>query len=100
MSSAAEAEVGGLYINAQAAIPERTTLEVLGHPQPPTPLRTNNSTADGIINGTIKQKRSKALDMRFYWLKDRASQGQFRIYWKPARRTARPLAKPTTSTRI
>ena len=30
----------------------------------------------------MKQKRSKAIDVRFYWLKDRAQQqGQFYIYW-------------------
>jgi hypothetical protein len=40
-------------------------------------------TAEGIMNGIIKQNRSKAIDMRFYWLKDRVEQGQFRIYWKP-----------------
>ena len=29
----------------------------------------------------MKQKHSKAIDMRFYWLKDRAQQGQLNIYW-------------------
>ena len=29
--------------------------------------------------------RSKAIDMRFYWLKDRAEQGQFDIKWVPGR---------------
>jgi hypothetical protein len=83
VASAAEAEVAGLFINAQDAVPERTTLIELGHPQPATPIRTDNSTANGIINGTIKQKRSKAIDMRFYWLKDRAAQNQFKIFWAP-----------------
>ena len=83
MGSAAEAECGGLYLNAKQAIPERTTLIELGHPQPPTPLKTDNSTADGIMNSTVKQQRSKAIDMRFYWLRDRVEQGQFRVYWAP-----------------
>jgi hypothetical protein len=34
MSSAAEAELGGLFINAKTAVPIRTTLEELGHKQP------------------------------------------------------------------
>jgi hypothetical protein len=55
MSSAAEAEVGALFLNAKEGTVLRTTLEEMGHPQPPTPLQTDNSTADGIINGTIKQ---------------------------------------------
>jgi hypothetical protein len=43
MESAAEAEKGGLYMNAQEAVPERITAEELGHIQPPTPLETDNS---------------------------------------------------------
>ena len=65
MASAAEAEVGALYMNAQLALPMRITLEELGHPQPPTPIKTDNTAANGIINGTVKQQRSKAIDMRF-----------------------------------
>ena len=83
MGSAAEAEVGGLYINAQAALPIRQALIEMGHPQPPTPLTTDNVTARGILTGTIKQKRSKSIDMRFYWLKDRVAQNQFVVNWEP-----------------
>jgi hypothetical protein len=83
MASAAEAEVGALFLNGQDAIPLRTTLHELGHPQPPTPMQTDNSTAAGFANDTIKQKRSKAMDMRFYWIKDRVRQKQFIIYWRP-----------------
>ena len=53
----------------------------MGHPQPPTPIKTDSSAATGVINGTIKQKRSKAIDMRFCWLKDRAEQNQFKVCW-------------------
>mmetsp|Transcript_2562 Transcript_2562/g.5252 ORF Transcript_2562/g.5252 Transcript_2562/m.5252 type:complete len:157 (-) Transcript_2562:130-600(-) len=65
MASAAEAEVGALYTNAQEAIAIRQCLIELGHPQPPTPMKMNNSTAQGILTGTIKQKQTKAIDMRF-----------------------------------
>ena len=45
----------------------RVTLEELGHPQPATPMRTDNSTADGIRNKTVNQKQqSKSMDMQFY----------------------------------
>jgi hypothetical protein len=70
-------------IGAITGILLRITCEELGHKQPATPMRTDNNTAEGIMNGTIKQNRSKAIDMRFYWLKDRVEQGQFRIYWEP-----------------
>jgi hypothetical protein len=46
-------------------------------------METDNNTATGYINGAIKQKRTKAMAMLFYWIKDRVKQGQFKIYWGP-----------------
>jgi hypothetical protein len=83
MSSAAKAEIGAVFINAKEGAVLRTTLEELGHKQPPTPMETDNTTATGYSNGTIKQKRTKVMDMRFYWIKDWVKQGQFKIYWRP-----------------
>jgi hypothetical protein len=83
MSSAAESEVGGLFHNAKEAVPIRTTLAEMGHPQPPTPIQTDNSMATGFANEKIRQRRSRAMDMRFYWLQDRIRQNQFLVYWKP-----------------
>jgi hypothetical protein len=83
MGSADEAEIASSYMNGQEAIPIWTTLEEMGHPQPPTPVQVNNSTAEGFANDTIKQKQSKAIDMQFYWIQDRTRQGQFLIYWRP-----------------
>jgi len=83
MSSAAEAETGALYINARKAVEEQNILEELGHKQPPTPIQTDNSMAEGIVNNRVQPKRTKAMDMRFHWLRDRANQKQFRFYWQP-----------------
>jgi hypothetical protein len=83
MSSAAEAKIGAVFINTKEGVVLCTTLEELGHPQPPTTLETDNTTATGYRNGTIKQKRTKAMDMRLYWIKDRVKQGQFKVYWGP-----------------
>jgi hypothetical protein len=85
VASAAESEVGACFHNTQSVAPIRVTLTELGHTQPPTPLRTDNSTAYGIVNETIKQKRSKAMDMRCHWLTDRICQKQFDVYWRPGR---------------
>ena len=57
------------------------TADKLGHKQPATPLRTDNNTASGIMNGTIRQQQTKAMDMRFYWLKGRVTQKMFKVYW-------------------
>ncbi len=56
MSSAAEAGIGALYIDAQKGVKERNILEEMGHTQPPTPIQTDNSTADGIINLPVQPK--------------------------------------------
>ena len=66
MGSAAEAEIGTAYIIGQEAVPIRTLLYKLGNPQPATPIQVDNSTADVFANNTIKQKRSKPIDKRFY----------------------------------
>lgn len=81
VSSAAEAECGGLYHNAQNAIPIREALIALGHPQPATPIKTDNSTALGIVSNLMKPKKSKTWDMRYHWIEDRTQLGQIRPYW-------------------
>ena len=81
VSSAAEAETGGLYSNCNFAISLRHMLTALGHKQGPTAVKTDNQTASAFVNNTLKAKRSKTWDMRYFWLKDRISQAQFFIYW-------------------
>ena len=73
VSSAAEAETGGIFLATQKACPMRIVLAELGRPQPPngTPVFNDNSTATGILNASLRQKLSKAFDMRFYWVRDR-----------------------------
>jgi hypothetical protein len=83
--SEAESEIGACFQNAQSGVPLRVTLTELGHIQPATPLRIDNSTAFGILNETIKQKRSKAMDTRYHWLTYRIRQKQFDVYWRPGR---------------
>jgi hypothetical protein len=85
MTSATEAELAALYIMAREAVYIRIILEEMGHKQPPTPLQTDNSMAEAVINGKITPKRTKAMDMRFHWLRDRECQEQFRIYWRPGK---------------
>jgi hypothetical protein len=82
VSSAAEAELGALFHNGKEAAWLRTTLTDMGHPQPPTPIQTDNACAAGIANDTVKQRRSKAVDMRFYWIRDRVAQKQFVVHWR------------------
>ena len=69
MASAAEDELGALFYNGQVAEPIRTCLEEMGYPQPSTPIKIDNSTAAGIVNSSIRQKKSKAMDTIFYPIK-------------------------------
>jgi hypothetical protein len=84
MASAAEAEICGTFKSMQTGLPLRTTLEEMGYPQPTTPIQLDNSMAAAFANESIKQRRSRAIDMRFYWIQDRVKQGQYHIYWAPA----------------
>ena len=70
-TSAADAETGALFHNCQMAITIRQALIVLKHSQPPTPLKTDNTTAYGYTTTTIKQKKSKSWDMTYHWLQNR-----------------------------
>ena len=85
MSSATEAELAALYINAREAVYIRIILEEMGHKQPATPMQTDNAMAEAVINAKIQPKRTKAMDMRFHWLRDRECQNQFKIYWRPGK---------------
>ena len=77
MSSATEAELGALFIMAKEAVYMRTILKEMGHKQPATPIQTDNAAAEGVINSKITPKRTRAMDMRFYWLQDQQTLKQF-----------------------
>ena len=81
VASAAEAEIAALFHNGQDAYPLRIALEEMNHPQPPTPMQTDNSTASGLANDTIKQKKSKAMNMRWFWIRDKVQANIFNVYW-------------------
>ena len=82
MVSAAEAEIGAMFINAREAVPTRKTLEEMGHSQPRTPMQTDNTAAHAVVTNNVQPKRTKAMDMRFHWLHDRSAQKQFRYFWR------------------
>ena len=83
MSSATEAKLAALYIVVREVIYIGIILQELGQKQPPTPLQADNSMADGVVNGKVQPKRTKAMDMHFHWLRDRECQKQLRLYWRP-----------------
>jgi len=82
-ASAAEAEYAGVFSCAKILCHERTILEDIGYPQPPTPIACDNECAVGLANRTVTPKHSKSIDMRFNWVQDRVRQGQFTVHHIP-----------------
>ena len=56
MASADKEEVKGLFHNGKTAVPLRISLNELGFPQPPTPIKTDNSAAEFIVTAPLRQK--------------------------------------------
>ena len=81
VASVAEAETSGVFHNAQTAIPIIHLLEALGHKQPPVHIKTDNSTCAGFANKNIRNKRSKAWDMRYWWLREGFAKKKIKVYW-------------------
>ncbi|KAL7483088.1 hypothetical protein ACHAW6_013638 [Cyclotella cf. meneghiniana] len=82
-ASAAEAELGALFVNAKEGRILRLILHELGHPQPTTPIHCDNSTATGIANNTVKRQRSRSMEMRYFWIADQVARKQFSVHWHP-----------------
>ena len=81
--SAAEAELGALFVNAREAKIIRLTLLEMGYPQPCTPIHVDNTTVTGIVNNTIKRQRSRAMEMRYFWLLQQEQQKIFKFIYQP-----------------
>ena len=87
MSSAAEDEYATIFVNAQTSVHIRTTLSEMGLEQGPKAIQVENSTSVGIATNEFIQKKSKAMDMRFYRINNRIEQGQFRVFGKLGQKT-------------
>jgi hypothetical protein len=56
MSLASETEWVALYYSCKIAVPIQTTLDKMGHTQPPTPITTDNIMAQGLTIHTMTPK--------------------------------------------
>ena len=55
----------------------------MGWPQPPALFFVNNMTAVGIANRSIKQQRSRDMNVQYFWVIDQVDQNTFKIKWAP-----------------
>ena len=61
------------------AIKIRVILEAMNHPQPPTPIKTDNYTSTGFIYNKSNRNKPKSWDMQYYWIRYRDNQRQFKV---------------------
>ena len=69
-TSAAESETGISFVTGRYVIILRSTLEEIGHPNPITKLFMENMAADVITNNTMKQQKTRAMNMQYFWIRD------------------------------
>ena len=48
------------------------------------PVHLDNTTAVGIVNNTFKRQRSRAMEMRYFWLLCQEAQQILKVVHKPA----------------
>lgn len=80
MSSTTKAKLAALYIMACKAVCIHIILDEMGHKQLPTPIQTDNTMANTIINGKVQLNRTKAMDIHFHLLHDCKCQQQFTFF--------------------
>ena len=83
MASAAEAELGALFLNCKEGKILWLILQELGHLQPPTPIHCDNANATRISNDTVKKQRSRSMEIRFFWVTDQVQRQVFDVWWHP-----------------
>ncbi len=83
VASAAEAELGALFLNCQEGMIFQLTLKELGHPQPKIPVHCDDATAVGITNNTINQQQLRLMEMRYFWVGDKVAQDLYSLGWYP-----------------
>ena len=57
VASVAKVEVRGLFRNGKIEVPLIIALRELDFTQPPTPIKTDNSTAEGIVTAKVRPKK-------------------------------------------
>ena len=77
-ASAADTELGALFVNTKEGQVIGPMLAKIDHPQLLIPMHINHTTDVGIVKKTIKRQWPRFMEMRYFWFLDQASQ----IYFK------------------
>ena len=84
-ASAAETELHSVCQNAFRGLVLRDILRDMGHPQDTTPIKTDNSTVNGIIDKSMKARYLKADSNRLKWIREKVDKGIFEVHWESAK---------------
>jgi hypothetical protein len=84
VASVAETEYAAAFDGRQVLVELTLTLTNLGDPQQSLPLLfVDNECAIGLATFSVRPKKSKSIDMRLDWIKERAGQNFFRLVFLP-----------------
>lgn len=81
-SSAAEAEYAALFLVGREDMWLIANLTSFGYPQSSVPIYCDNECAKGIAERSVKVKRSKSIDMRYHWIREKVRDKVFAVVWK------------------
>ncbi len=82
VTAVSEAEYASACLGGKQAVPIRHTLHALGYHQGTTTLICDNSCATGLANDSVKQRRSKCIDVQYHWIRDQVGLKTFRVIWR------------------
>jgi hypothetical protein len=84
VASVAEAEYAAAFGGGQVLVELTLTLTNLGQPQQSPPLLfVDNECAIGLADSSVRPKKSKSIDMRLDWIKERVGQNFFHLVFLP-----------------
>ena len=83
ISSDAKAKIAGLFICAKSMVQLCQTLIDMGWHHPKYPIQCDKSTAVGVANETIIQRKTKTKNMQYHWLRCSEAQGKSWFFWDP-----------------
>jgi hypothetical protein len=80
-ASVAEAEYIALFDNGQNILAISNTLLAIKYPTQIPTIYTDNECAVNMANENIKQRRTKAIDMRYHWTRHQIRDKKLIIKW-------------------
>jgi hypothetical protein len=96
--SSTEAELVAMSDSANQLIHVRNLLIAQGHPQSPATIYQDNMSCMALVDkGKATSKRSRHIDIRYFWIHERAELGEVRLVHRPTEimGPANVLTKPT-----